>query len=453
MEEFENKNPVMDNSGESPTSPNDLWAENTAPQQQGPDFSELFSENIAEEVAVKQEPIQEDLSQTQPAQSEPIQTEPVQESPVQTEVSSVQPDLQAIQQEPNTETPAEPAETNTVENNVEVPENAFSKEIQHTALDNSQNAQDIATAQIAAQQKAKIEQQKLAWLKQHESKARKSGLATWILSGILLTLLLLIAGVVFAKDYVLTAIDYISSLVPSNNLNAINNPVNEENEISEIDSSNIEEDVNEDEINEDENAETVDSVQQYYEEVDTIISSESNPETKSEELKNILAEVMQIEQPDNELIQYISQAIMDLTINSEEPQNEQTENEENNEIVWNEEINNSESNEAVNLEDNESNNSEENTSIEATNNSQSTETIQEENKSEYTITHVNSEEEANWVLPAHCSDLTCYGEDKEFIECTSFKLVETLDENAHRIGNGGGCRYKDSSELVYVQFN
>jgi hypothetical protein len=116
-------------------------------------------------------------------------------------------------------------------------------------------------------------------------------------------------------------------------LNAINNPVNEENEISEIDSSNIEEDVNEDEINEDENTEGIDSVQQYYEEVDTIISSENNPETKSEELKNILAEVMQIEQPDNELTQYISQAIMDLTINSEEPQNEQTENEENNEIV------------------------------------------------------------------------------------------------------------------------
>ncbi|MBO7504789.1 hypothetical protein J6T66_01145, partial [bacterium] len=63
----------------------------------------------------------------------------------------------------------------------------------------------------------------------------------------------------------------------------------------------------------------------------------------------------------------------------------------------------------------------------------SNEVIEEQNEKGYIITHVNSEEEANWVLPAHCTDLTCYGEDKEFIECTSFKMVESLDENAHRI--------------------
>jgi hypothetical protein len=57
------------------------------------------------------------------------------------------------------------------------------------------------------------------------------------------------------------------------------------------------------------------------------------------------------------------------------------------------------------------------------------------NEKEYSIIHVNSEEEANWVMPAHCSDLTCYGTDKEFTPCTTFRLSENLDENANRIGN------------------
>jgi len=83
------------------------------------------------------------------------------------------------------------------------------------------------------------------------------------------------------------------------------------------------------------------------------------------------------------------------------------------------------------------------------------ETLNEKNTSEYlyNITHVDSEENANWVLPAHCSDLTCYGEDKEFNPCTTFRLSENLDENANRIGNNWTCRYKDASELVYVEFN
>ena len=47
----------------------------------------------------------------------------------------------------------------------------FEKEIEHTTLDNSQN---IQTAQQIAEKKAALEQQKLAWLKEHESKAKKS---------------------------------------------------------------------------------------------------------------------------------------------------------------------------------------------------------------------------------------------------------------------------------------
>ena len=31
-------------------------------------------------------------------------------------------------------------------------------------------------------------------------------------------------------------------------------------------------------------------------------------------------------------------------------------------------------------------------------------------------------------MPSHCTDLTCYGEDEEFVPCTSFRMIETLDE-------------------------
>ena len=53
----------------------------------------------------------------------------------------------------------------------------------------------------------------------------------------------------------------------------------------------------------------------------------------------------------------------------------------------------------------------------------------------YTIRHVDSEEEANWVMPSHCTDLTCYGEDEEFVACTSFRMIETLDENTPRVSS------------------
>ena len=93
----------------------------------------------------------------------------------------------------------------------------------------------------------------------------------------------------------------------------------------------------------------------------------------------------------------------------------------------------------------------ENTEVDENLNEDVENTEVDENNNLYNITRVNSEEEANWVLPAHCSDLTCYGEDKEFTPCTTFRLSENLDENANRIGKNWVCKYKDPSELVYVE--
>ena len=71
----------------------------------------------------------------------------------------------------------------------------------------------------------------------------------------------------------------------------------------------------------------------------------------------------------------------------------------------------------------------------------------------YTIRHVSSESEANWILPAHCSDLTCYWDNEEFVACTKFRADESLEETSQRIWSSGACKYKDPSELVYVEFN
>ena len=388
MAELENTNPIMDNAG-NPVNPEPEVNAATSEPEQDPDYSQLFSENIAESTQTQNEPAPtvDDATPSEPV-NQPVET-PVQEQAV----------------------------------NIE-------QEIAHTSLDNHQPVQPSQEAIEA--EKARVEQQKLAWLKEHEKKAKKSWLASWIFYGILLTLLLLIAGIVFAKDYVLNAIDYIDSLIPTSSISSLNknnNPVIENIEVSDVDLSNIEEEVEED-------TEEVDPIQQYYDRVDEIVSSEDDQETKAELLNNILTEVMQeSEEPDEELTQYISQAIMDLTINSEEEQIEENiEDQESSE----EEIDNPELNNEV---------SEEN--IEEL--SEDTETIEDDKW--YTITRVNSEEDANRVMPSHCTDLTCYGEDEEFVACTSFRMIETLDENTPRVSSRWGCKYKDASELVYVEFS
>ena len=132
-------------------------------------------------------------------------------------------------------------------------------------------------------------------------------------------LLVFTAYCVFAKDQVFNAIDYLNSLMPTN---IINTNVIENTEV-------LSNDIEEAEVIEEENIEEIDPIQEYYNQVDKIVSSEDDQNSKAEELRNILSEVMQKnEETDDELVQYISQTIMDLTINTEQSQNE--ENDENN---------------------------------------------------------------------------------------------------------------------------
>ena len=67
MEELENANPTMENPGENPANPNGVEVENPATEPQSTDFSQLFSENIAEET-----PVKEELAQEEPAQQKEI---------------------------------------------------------------------------------------------------------------------------------------------------------------------------------------------------------------------------------------------------------------------------------------------------------------------------------------------------------------------------------------------
>lgn len=433
MAELENTNPTMDNPGTNPLNPElEVSTPTTAAEpEQAPDFSQLFSENIADST-----PIQE----TEPSPS--IETPSLQPS-AQEPVTPLEPINQP------TEAPVQQEQTVNIE-----------QEIANTSLDSYQNPQSSQEA-IAAQ-KARIEQQKLAWLNEHKKKAKRSWLLTGLFLGIIIALLLLVAGVIFSKNYVLDAIDYIEGLIPTNNQNMLNKNNNQLTDNTEIDLPEIEETEiveEETEMVEEENTEEVDEIQNYYNKVDKIIASESDEEAKIEQLRDLLTEVVQESEENNyELTQYISQTIMNLTINSEELKNEENDNT-NNEENSEEEINDS-SNTKVVEENNVSATEIQITSEdidEEVDNTQidenSNEAIKEENEERYTITHVDSEEEANWVMPSHCSDLTCYGEDKEFTECTSFRMDENLDENSHRIGNGWGCRYKDASELVYVKFN
>ena len=81
--------------------------------------------------------------------------------------------------------------------------------------------------------------------------------------------------------------------------------------------------------------------------------------------------------------------------------------------------------------------------------------VEEESASDkwYTFRHVNSPEEANWVLSPNCEDTLCGNDKDSIVLCNEFRLHESLSDDAKRTGNSWICRYKDVSELVFIEFN
>ena len=312
----------------------------------------------------------------------------------------------------------------------EIPAQLNNPLTEQTSQEEEMNSEDSQKSKLA--QKEKL----LQLIKTHESKAKTKWFATWILSGVVLCAWILTLSCIFAKDQIVNLLNWdngnpaLSASVVDLSDNIIENEIHEnEDDITYEDETAYE---NEDGLN---NYEDMD-----YEDVNNY----ENYETDIPEYNEDLNEYSE----DNEEISNY-EAINEENEYSEDTEKNLDENSDN--II-------PENNEDNSYEDNLS--SEEITVPEYDNISEEEDTNIEYEVSEdespkinnwYNITHVNSIEEANWVLPSHCSDLTCYGEDKEFTPCTTFKLNEKLEENSNRIGNNWVCRYKDASELVLVE--
>lgn len=134
--------------------------------------------------------------------------------------------------------------------------------------------------------------------------------------------------------------------------------------------------------------------------------------------------------------------------NSSGANNETVDNQQDNENIDNEEV---ESNEEK-LNGYTPSNSEWNNEI----NEQNADKIEASETTDGVITyfHVDNPENANRVMSPNCSSLSCgdYTQTKKenLVLCKSFQLKEDMDDSSHRISNSGVCRYKDASELVYL---
>lgn len=390
--------------------------ENTQPDisqiESEPTVSEVMAENSVENGQV--EPLnsfpEERINET--SVEDTVVQEPL-EAPSENTTTNVVPDsLEESQPSLQSEEIPAPQDTNdsflwSFENNMTNPTNngEIQSSIDNSTLLNHPAILDNPFSDSNNKEEDKnklVQKEKLAHLiKAHESKAQKSWFLKWILSGVVAMIVIAFVSFIFAKDQVIDMINMINEKTPWLSANVVeitdsqNEEVgdNEENIIdNEIEDENID---NENEYNNDDEFEDNELEENYIDQ---------------ENIEDV-DEISDVEYSDFEDEENINEYDNSEDIES---YSEDTE-----------EINNFEENESAN----------------------------ENQNLRYNITRVDSEEEANWVLPSHCSDLTCYGDDKEFTPCTTFRLSENLDENANRIGKNWTCKYKDASELVYVEFN
>lgn len=330
----------------------------------------------------------------------------------------------------NSETSLE--ETPSINENVELqeaPKESFQEEITNKEVESPTIE---STAQPTLQQNNNTQEQNkqaqkeklLELIKTHESKSQKEWFIKWIISWIIIGAILLIGVFLLAKEQIFNIFYNTNDIINNTSIEEIDNKDDDEIDTEE-DEDTIDEDSNELtwDIQEVENINEEMTSEDYRNKIREFLSSWKETEEIVESLDEMLNKILEDEEHDEELVNYIQQTRLDLTINSkakEDIEESTSENEENNETANNEE--------------------------------QTNEEETEDNTKNYTITHVTSEQDANRVLPSHCTDLDCYGTGKEFITCTNFRLTENLDENAHRIWSNWTCRYKDVSELVYVEF-
>ena len=202
-------------------------------------------------------------------------------------------------------------------------------------------------------------------LKAEWKKGKRAWFARWILSWILITLLIAVAGIIFAKDQV---IDILSDeRLDFLNLKAsIVSLTNKENTNNNTDISNEE----------------------------AVVEEEATPEE---------AVVEEEAAPEEAVVE--EEATPEETVVEEEATTEEAVVENDSSVKW------------------------------------------------YTFRHVDSPEEANWVLSPNCEDALCGNDKDSIVMCNEFRLHESLSDDAKRTGSSWICRYKDTSELVFVEFN
>ncbi len=379
--------------------PSSDLTENTIPQDSTEDvttwnLSETNTPNLTEEVS-SPNPIEENISTDVSNEN----GAPASDSLVEN-LSNLQPDLAESQQATNNEISLwkfedEPVNTVNAEETNEVSANPVetTTPLEQPTINENPLTEDPVNSNLQDQEKNKLTpKEKLAQLiKTHESKAEKNWFTKWILSGIALTIVIVLAWFIFAKDQIL---DLINKIDGSNQQLTAN--------VVEITNTTDEEVTAEDKINdEDEDINNEEMVMEDYE-------------------TNLEDEFIDEEFTDEDI--YDDEIIDEDNIIEDDEIIDEDNIIEDDEIIDEDNI----------IEDEDTQ-------------------IDDSESSSYNITHVDSESEANWVLPAHCSDLNCYGEGKEFTPCTTFRQSENLDENANRIWKNWVCKYKDSSELVFIE--
>jgi len=258
-------------------------------------------------------------------------------------------------------------------------------------------------------------------LKAEWKKGKRTWFTRWILSWVLITLLIAVAGIIFTKDQVINILsderlDFLDlkasvvSLTDNQNTNSNTNVSNEE--------AVVEEEVTPEEAVVEEEAAPEDAVVE--EEVapeEAVVEEEATPEETVVEEEATPEEAVVEEEATPEEAVVEEEATPEEAVVEEEVAPEDA-------VV-----------------------EEEATPEEAV--------VEEESASDkwYTFRHVNSPEEANWVLSPNCEDTLCGNDKDSIVLCNEFRLHESLSDDAKRTGNSWICRYKDVSELVFIEFN
>jgi len=410
MADTENKN--LQNSSSTPqindiknqtfTSQNNSEYSTTNERQSNQDFTKIFSENINVESEIPQNAQEHTNNQEQsPQHTEPNSTL------INEKIDTPENKISEIQGQPNT----------------------WVQTTQTSTENNQEKAQKEKLIQL---------------IKVHEIKAQKKWLTKWILYGIALTIWIFALSIIFAKEQILNLL---------NNQNKNTLPLNAS--IVELSNENVQDD---NEIETDLLTWDILLTGDVQDSTENDILSEDQDDTETNgtiENNNTTQENETIEDTNED-----TTALENITLKNEDNTSENND----------EEINENKDNNTENTDNNDENNTEltgniqwteeleqTNNEEEITTNNDEESTTEESNPAtgnNYTITHVSSTGEANWVLPTICGeDIFCNNLHETFTPCIEFKQNEKLNDNANRIWNNWTCRFKDFSELVYITFN